>query len=424
MFGFFRPSCRISGWLQSYARICQTQRRMFGLKTLQFLSYEATFLYQLAIDTALIPQLPAEAPECCRLRKLRNADQQPDIRAAEFAAAFGMLLAGVKLQDDVADHGRWQNHVMWFAYRRAVQRAEDWFENVVPGLRQQITEVLDWHRTMESSNTIPCLTDYVKPTGTGFGLLFGGLARLLGEREADFQRVGTHVGQAIIAWDCAADFNRDRIYGEFNPLRSQSDVSDSLQLCLLELARLGWALPEQNSVCRQVAESVAARVYRRLHQAEHVCRTTRLERWGLIRARGYQYARCDGCEGLCAVAECGECACAGLQGASDGAACCAGGLCESAICCDPCCAMGSESGPVKQAERDAKATEPSKPSLYEQYHGREGTAYGDLNPEGLVMIDSNRLPARSDGGQYIVGGTTVRVIRTDPLGITVRIVEA
>jgi membrane-bound ClpP family serine protease len=61
--------------------------------------------------------------------------------------------------------------------------------------------------------------------------------------------------------------------------------------------------------------------------------------------------------------------------------------------------------------------------LYEQFHGRDGIAYGDLNPQGYVMIDQQRLPARADGSSYTADGTTVRVVRTDPLGITVRVIN-
>ena len=62
----------------------------------------------------------------------------------------------------------------------------------------------------------------------------------------------------------------------------------------------------------------------------------------------------------------------------------------------------------------------NQPSLYEQFHGRDGIAYGDLNPQGFVMIDEQRLPGRADGSSYIADGTKVRVVKTDPLGVTVR----
>jgi hypothetical protein len=66
MFGFLAPRQKIPKWRQSYARVCQYQRLLFGVTALPFLSYAATFLYQLGIDFELIPALAECAPPCCR----------------------------------------------------------------------------------------------------------------------------------------------------------------------------------------------------------------------------------------------------------------------------------------------------------------------------------------------------------------------
>ncbi len=426
MFGFLKPAKRISAWRQSYARICQTQRRMFGLTALPFLSYEATFLYQMAADTDVIPALPSDAAECCRLRRLKNPALQSDTAVAEFCAAFGMLLAGIKLQDDVVDHKRWHNRLALWKYGRQIQKANQYLESVSPGLMGQVRRILSQHQRTEVSAALPSIEQYSQLTGDGFALLFGSMATMADGPVQLFESAGRHLGHAIISWDCAVDFNHDQIYGEFNPLRDAAEVDHSLRFCLLELARLGWTLPSSDSVCSQVIHSVAGRVHARLHKTDnHVCRTSLLERWGLVRAQGYQYARCDGCEGLCAIAECSECGCAAASGASEGVACCSGGAANSTFCCDPfCCWWGSGCGPDDPTKKEAARSAEVKSSLYEQYHGRDGVAHGDLNPEGYVMIDQQRLPARADGTLFISKGAPVRVIRTDPLGVTVRISEA
>jgi hypothetical protein len=422
MFGFLRPATRISEWRQSYARVCQTQRRLFGLTSLPFLSYEATFLYQMAIDTRLIPALNVEAPECCRLRRLQNPDRQADKGVAEFCAAFGMLLAGIKLQDDADDHGRWHNRLALWKYAKQVQVASQYLERVCCGLTEQIQVILRQHKATETSGTPVSIEAYCRPTGDGFALLFRSLAAMVDGPCQLFDSIGRHVGHAIISWDCAIDFHQDRIYGEFNPLKSAAEADDSLRFCLLELARLGWALPEENSVCLQVIHCVSRRVHSRLHRADrHVCRTSMLERWGFVRAKGYQYARCDGCEGLCAVAECSECGCAAIQGAAEGASCCAGGTAQSSCCCDPLCGWwGGEKESSKTAKKGTVHPVTAQPSLYEQFHGREAVVCGDLNPQGYVMIDQQRLPARADGSSWIADGANVKVVKTDPLGVTVR----
>jgi hypothetical protein len=388
---------------------------MFGLTSLPFLSYEATFLYQMAVDIRLIPALTEEAPECCRLRSLKNPEQQPDKAVAEFCAAFGMLLAGIKLRDDVDDHGRWHNRIAMWKYAKQVLAASHYLEGVCPGLTEQVQRIVRQHQQAETPGTSISIEKYCQPTGNGFALLFRSLAELTDGPCQLFDSIGRHVGHAIISWDCAVDFHQDQIYGEFNPLKNAAEADDSLRFCLLELARLGWALPAEDSVCSKVIHSVSRRVHSRLHRTDqHVCRTSMLERWGLVRAKGYQYARCDGCEGLCAVAECSECGCAAIQGTAEGASC----------CCDPACCWLGGNGPINQAKNGTVHPVTSQPSLYEQFHGREGVVYGDLNPQGYVMIDQQRLPARADGSSWIADGSNVKVVRTDPLGVTVRVINS
>ncbi|MCA9058880.1 MAG: hypothetical protein KDA85_10280 [Planctomycetaceae bacterium] len=426
-----RPTGNLPEWRRSYARVCQFQRRMFGLTALPFLSYEAAFLHRLAIEYQLIPALSADTPTCCRLRRLRNPESQPDFAVASYAAAFGMLLAGIKLQDDVDDHRRWHNRLAWRLYRSPVERASAYLASVRPGVQQQIHEILDRHRQLEQSGGAIAIEDYCQPTGDGFALLFSALAAVCRGPVDEFAAVGRSLGQAIIAWDCAVDFQRDRIYAEFNPLRSETDVRGSLQFCLLQLARIGWRLPDRQVTCRQLVESVVLRVHRALHQhPQYVCPTSRLERWGLIRARGYQYARCDGCEALCAIgecAECGECGCAGLNVCGEGLACAAGSPAQSFCCCDACF-LGEACCPQPKKE-DTASTAPasvgtttagSSTSIYQQFENSAGTAQGDLNPEGFVMIGDQRLPARADGGMFIEDQAAITVVSTSNLGLIVR----
>ncbi|MCA9033831.1 MAG: hypothetical protein KDA91_01815 [Planctomycetaceae bacterium] len=423
MFGFLKPAAKLPLWRQSYARICQTQRRLFGMMSLPFLSYEATFVYRLAIEKQLIPELPSASPECCRLKRLKNPEQRPDYAAASLSAAFGMLLAGIKLNDDVADHGRWHNRLLLFKYQRQIRMASEILEVANPGIKRQIQNILMEHHQLESGRRVE-LSDYIRPTGDGFALLFRSIAMALNATDDiadDFEKIGRSTGRALIAWDCAADFHHDQIYGEFNPLRNALEVENSLRTCLLELARAGWALPSQDSVCRQVLEDLTRRVNHRLHHPDHICRTTRLERWGLVRAKRYQYARCDCCEAFCAVGECGECACAGAEGAAEGAACVGCDCCSDGFCCwagsgcDPCCYESPKPG----AAGENKATS-TRECAYERFRGKHGLTYGDLSPEGFVMVEETRIPARSEGGFWLGNKTRILVIDADSLGVVVR----
>src|SRR5688500_2547216 len=104
MFGFLRPRAPTLAYRQVYAQCCARQHELYGISSLPLLSYEAVFLYVCAIDAGLCPGPPAGAPRCCRLRTSLNLPAA-DLPIAEYCASFGLLLASIKLDDDVRDEG-------------------------------------------------------------------------------------------------------------------------------------------------------------------------------------------------------------------------------------------------------------------------------------------------------------------------------
>ena len=423
MFGFLAPRHRVPEWRRSYARICQTQRRLFGLTSLPFLSYEAAFLYQLAVDLQLLPQLQPDAPECCRLRRQRRTDPQHDKKAASFAAAFSLMLAGVKLDDDVADSGRWLNRFLAWKYRPQVRGACELLDAYAPSVTGQVAAAIKTHHVMEFDDAAVSIDDYSNPAGDGFAAVFEGFVDAISEStnsevRAVFSKVGHSIGKAIIAWDCAVDFEKDRINGEFNPLQNETDVQRSFELCLMQLARVGWAVPE-GGICQQVAGSVADRVRARrtVSSAKHVVR--RLERWGFVRERGFEYARCDGCEAICALGECAG----GAGGAGEAAAgcgdcgtCCAPDLCH---CCFPCHDHNGPCSDSKKKGRSDRNEAQTTKTPYADYIGKNGITDSELVPSGFILSEGIRMPARSLSGEYISAGTPVEIVGADPFGVSV-----
>lgn len=427
MFGFLAPRQKIPHWRQSYARICQHQRSLFGLTSLPFLSYEATFLYQLAIDFNFLPALASDAATCCKLRRLSKDDERDDQDAANFVAAFGMLLAGVKLDDDVVDSGRWFNRLARWKYRKPVARAHKTLERFSPGLPARLKKIVQSHAQLETG-AVGSLEEYCTPTADGFSLVFAGFETLLSESgEPDFgglfSEIGRHLGAAIIAWDCAVDFQKDQIKGEFNPLDDEVDVRRSFDYCLLQLAQIGWLLPA-SSTSMAVIASVSDRIrQRRNSNTEHPVKT--FERWGFIRQKGSAYAKCDGCDALCMAGDCCECVgggaeaaggCAECGGAGAGGGC--GCPCELILCCDgqdPCCG-----GSKKKASKQGTADSSDKPAAFAWCHGKECIVDDTLNPGGFVLVDGERIIAKSASGKMVVAGTRCNVVGTDPFGVTVQ----
>ena len=78
-----------------------------------------------------------------------------------------------------------------------------------PLLQTQLPRERD-HRLEEPDRAVP-LEDYAEPTAKAFGYLIGLLANAIRKPEhlVTFQSIGRHVGRAIIAFDCAADKQRD-----------------------------------------------------------------------------------------------------------------------------------------------------------------------------------------------------------------------
>lgn len=419
MFGFLVPSKPIAGWRRSYARVCQYQRKHFGLTALPFLSYESAFLYQVACDLGEIPHPDANAPKCCRLKRLPTS-QLADEYVGTFCAAFGVVLAGIKVEDDVRDAGRIGNRLVQWKLRRQVKTARQILSGVtVQSSNFNLTDAIDAtvsdHVRLETRQGVS-LAEYVRPTGGGFARVFQSLPHASDRRR--LSEIGEAVGQAIIAWDCAVDFERDRIKGEYNPLSSRAEVMTAFDLCLLQLAIVGWKLPS-GSVSGQVVASVSAKVRRRKVDTQRgkVETVRRLERWGLTRQKGFVYAKlecCCCCEAICEGAECLSC---GAEAAT-----CGSGGCGEACFCLECAPIGvcPDSGSGKKpASPNAAGSE----SPYAHHVGTVTTTSGALNPAGYVIVDGERIPARTESAEFCDDEQMVEIIHADDFGVTVKVLE-
>ena len=103
MFGFLNPRPHSGEYRRAYARLCQHQRRAYGLLSLPFHSYEAVFLYQCALDAGALPGHVLPAVRCCRLVAPTTLSHDPDAAVGRFCASVALLLGSVKLEDDIRD---------------------------------------------------------------------------------------------------------------------------------------------------------------------------------------------------------------------------------------------------------------------------------------------------------------------------------
>ena len=431
MFGFLRSTSNEPAYRQAYSRCCSFQHLLTGVSSLPFLSYESIFLYQFAVDAGFSPGPPPETKNCCRMQtseSLRGAD---DFAIGEFCVRFGLLLAAIKIEDDVRDGGSMIAKLANWKYRAAFEASFAYFEQFDREFEQNVRRIIGEHIELEKAGAVVPLHQYVGPTANAFGYVFSQLAELFADRqlnsaaEIDFREtlrlVGEHIGAAIISFDCAVDYQKDQWNGDFNPLREAADVNAALDYCGDQLVAAGWK-------CREIFGDQSRTVQLLRNRFDSLCgyyhRCQRppiqswLERWGLIRQPGHAYARCDA--GCCEVfAACGACGEVGGACGGEGAAClgCSSDapvcFCFCPECVDECLCADRQRRAREQ--RDAERTELPVSELI----GEIGVAQTALRPSGTVSVNGQRIPAKSED-VFINGVEKVVIVREDAFGAVVR----
>jgi len=395
-----------------------------GVTSLPFLSYESIFLYQFAVDAGISPGPPPETKNCCRLQTSNSLTNASDFSFAEFCVRFGMLLAAIKIEDDVRDNGSMISKLVNWTYRTNFQESFAYFEKLDQGFESNLRQIINEHFDFEQTSASISLHEYVRPTANAFGYVFSLLAELFpnvsastqiesnarNDREDTFKHyqeilrlVGEHIGSAIISFDCAVDFQKDRWRGEYNPLQDTSDVHAALDFCGDQLVAAGWK-------CRESFGDQARTVRLLKNRFDSLCCRydscqrppiqSRLDQWGLIRQPGHTYARCDG--GCCEVfAACGACGCTDVP-----IVCC---------CCDSLeCFLCTEN---VRRRKDAREERPISELV-----GEIGVTQTAMRPSGTVSIGGQRIPAKTQG-EFINGGEKVVLLSEDAFGAIVRRVE-
>lgn len=432
MFGFLSCGREHPAYRQAYARCCSFQHQYFGLESLVLLSYEAVFLYVCAGDAGLVPPPAGDAPTCCRLRTSRRLRHAADAEVARFCTAFGLLLGRIKLEDDLRDEPTWTVRLAARRLRDRFRQASEYFSRLDPIFEQQVARSIDEHLRLERRGEAVRLTDYAAPTAEAFGYVFGLFGRHLADRrlaaDADWSQAGRLVGTAIIAHDCATDWQRDQRRGQFNPLRDLDEVQAARLLSQQHLARLGWWCQDQLRGRRSAAvvRSTFDRIARRgnppanpqsgqAFRAESASAPAapRYRRW-FARRRGECDFGC--CDAGCCDAGGGEgCACHGCDGCGGGGA---GehhhAACDGCVVCGDCCVL-----PCSESSKSRKSNQTTLNSD-STIVGMVGRAVAPLSPTGVVLVADKRVPAKSEGGEWIGAGEAVVVSGVDTFGVLVR----
>ena len=172
MFGFLRGNRSDLTYRQIYAGCCSFQQREYGIASLAFLSYEATFLYLLAVDSGAAPAPKEDEVTCCRLRRHGADIHSVEEDKARFCSSLALLLAAVKLDDDIADDKSLLARLARWKLGSRIDAAVGYIESLAPDIRERIDGHLADHAALERRGSAFELNEYVRPTAAAFGDLF------------------------------------------------------------------------------------------------------------------------------------------------------------------------------------------------------------------------------------------------------------
>ena len=388
---------------------------------------------------------PAEnTPTCCRLRNDWSNSWRANLEAAEFANAFAILLARIKVEDDVRDSGRWLARGGSLFWAKAFRHANHYFDGVDGSLVSKIERLVDEHIDLEHQSFSGSPEDYASPTANAFGLVFRCFAEHLSGSSDEqvkrsqvdlFYEIGHGIGAGILLSDCVFDFQKDRRRGEFNPIKNPSQLSLYQQAALKAFSQAGWdceALAMEG--CRPISGAILKYAFDRIARfstvqvekpVQKLRLNRRLHRWSSMRAG---FCDCGGCD-------CGGCDCGGCDSCDCGGGDCGGGdigadassapPCFHALfCCDGCdlCLCDPSSG-KKSAKPDSFNTiESLKPDsvLDANVVDLVGETDCPLNPSGYIVIDGERYPAKTNG-EFIDAGQKVLVLSRSTFGFIVEL---
>lgn len=420
MFGFLRGNKSLA-YRQAYTRCCQTQHRLYGWGALPFVSFEGIWLYLAIRDLGGHPGPPVNTPRCCRLRTGRNEPNAGDAVFTEFAAALGMLLAQIKLRDDVLDDRSWLARFATWRLQARFRKARDWFQQWDPAFNARIEQLLVDHAALERRTDPMPLEEYTKPTAEAFGYVFSLASRVgppeLRHTESQLDDWGRAIGATIIAVDAAVDWEADRRRGRFNPLGSRHEVAQALAYGRNRLVAIGWQCVEaagSASPAAEVLRGAIGRISLRLAGLHLPAKTRARPTW--VRRVPLRWRRagiCDGCEIL--ACGCEGCDCplmAGVEGCASAAEC--------LTCCEPSC-VGCPEGCFghKSNQSSQTGTADHQPTRHDRFVGLTGETVGAIFHNGMVKIDNVEVPARTNAGRLLDANSPVHVIAADQFGVIV-----
>lgn len=268
MFGLMVPNQSDLWYRSRYSRCCQIQRRFFGLVSLPVLNHDAVFLYSCGLDAGVVPPFAMPVQRCCRFGRLPPKSQLPDLAQGRFAGAVSVLFAEAKLRDDLRDGSAARARFGLSALRQPIARARSYFDSLDPEFLSFLGRLTSQQVALETGS--PTLEQFVSPTAQAVSAL----ARLLpgsqhrpSTREAMAQ-IGYHLGSAIVAADCAADWASDLAQEQINPIKTEVSATAAAGVAIDHINHIASIAVDAfgpDAPSARLAADVAARLRKRFY---------------------------------------------------------------------------------------------------------------------------------------------------------------
>lgn len=267
MFGFLNPGQHSLSYRSLYARCCQLQRQSYGVLSLPWHAYESVFLYCCCVDAKAIDLRNVISQRCCRLTTGAPLGSATDAEVGLFTASVSLLLAKVKLEDDIRDHHSVLARAAQWLLSRRRERAVDYFRTIDGDFTVRLAGILQQQAEMEYERSPGIsLEQYSEPTAAACAYLFQLLSRLPhleGYRQA-LEAIGRSIGGGMVAFNCALDWRRDRQRGLYNPVKN---LNEAWSAAAFAQARLRDAIATSQSAFG--ASFLTAELLRRVHDNLH-----------------------------------------------------------------------------------------------------------------------------------------------------------
>ena len=224
MFGVLRPRQQSPQYRRLYARLCQHYRDNYGLRAVLWLNYETVFLYAVAFDLGLLPTAAIKDQQCCRLRRDPTIADSSDHQLGSLLAEIGLLVGSLKVDDDLRDKPGLASRLLHVVFHKLFGRARTNLADRDADLLGKLTTIRNAQNAVEAQDQRTSLETFCQPTVSGFAVIFDLFARQLDLPTASpLTRLAAPIARAVVSFDQAIDFERDRQGEGYTVLSCEAD---------------------------------------------------------------------------------------------------------------------------------------------------------------------------------------------------------